>query len=371
MFLKSLQLSNFRNISKVELDFKKNINIFIGNNAQGKTNILESIYFLALTKSHRTNDETNLIENNSLFTRVSGIFNDDRGYPNYLSIVLNRKGKKVSVNNLVQKKISNYLSRLKVIMFCPDDLEIIKGSPNLRRRFLNIEISQLNKNYIILLKEYNILLKQRNEYLKRRNNSIIDENYFDILTQKLIQKNIEIIKLRYKFVKELNKYLSQIFNFISGMGDLVIEYKSFIKENDLKDENLIKNINNKFKNVFQTEILQKTTLIGCHKDDFKLYLNNNDVTSFCSQGQLRLSILSLKLSEIEVFIKENKTYPIILLDDIFSELDDFKKNNIIKYFKDNTQIFITTTEINNISNDLKEKSDIYILDNGKVVKEGE
>lgn len=368
MFLKNLELNNFRNISKFNFNFDKNINIFIGNNAQGKTNILESIYFLAITRSHRTHNELNLIKSNELYTKVSGVF-DDENNMHALSILLNERGKKVSVDNIVQKKISNYLSRLNVIMFCPDDLEIIKGSPSVRRKFLNIELSQFRNDYVLLLKEYNQILKQRNEYLKQKNNAKFDRMYFDIITNKLITKNIELVKIRYDFFNKLNEYLENIFNNIAGFGKLEIKYKSFIHEEDLNKENLESFLIDKYKSLFMNELLQKTTLIGCHKDDFKMLLNGLDVTEFCSQGQQRLSILSLKLAELEVFIKEKNTKPIILLDDIFSELDELKKNNIINYFKENIQIFITTTDIKDINDGLKRKSDIYIVDNGTFKKE--
>ncbi len=369
MFLKSLELNNFRNISKLSLEFNKNINIFIGNNAQGKTNILESIYFLAITRSHRTHNELNLIKNEELYTKVSGVFVDDTEKVHSLSILLNSKGKKVSVDNLVQKRISNYLSRLNVIMFCPDDLEIIKGSPSVRRKFLNIELSQFRNDYVLLLKEYNQILKQRNEYLKQKSNAKFDRTYFNIITDKLIQKNIGLVKIRYDFINKINSNLESVFNDIAKMGSLRIKYKSFIHEEDLKRDDLKDFLLDKYNSLFMNELLQKTTLLGCHKDDFKMYLNELDVTEFCSQGQQRLSILSLKLAEIEVFIKEKNTKPIILLDDIFSELDEIKKNNIIKYFKNDNQIFITTTDIKDISDDLKKKSDIYIVDNGNFKKE--
>ncbi len=368
MFLRNLELNNFRNISKFYYDFEKNINIFIGNNAQGKTNILESIYFLAITRSHRTHNELNLIKSNEIYTKVAGVYDDDYN-THTLSVLLNEKGKKVSVDNIVQKKISNYLSRLNVIMFCPDDLEIVKGSPSVRRKFLNIELSQFRNDYVLLLKEYNNILKQRNEYLKQKNNAKFDRTYFNIITDKIIVKNIEIIKIRYDFINKINKYLENIFNDISGFGKLEIKYKSFITEQDLEKENLKEIIKEKYNSLFMNELLQKTTLLGCHKDDFKMFLNNLDITEFCSQGQQRLSILSLKLAELEVFIKEKNTKPIILLDDIFSELDEIKKNNIINYFKENVQIFITTTDIKDISENLKLKSDIFIVNNGKVNKE--
>lgn len=369
MFLRNLELNNFRNVSKVSFDFDKNINIFIGNNAQGKTNILESIYFLAITRSHRTHNELNLIKSEELYTKVSGVFNDDTENAHSLSILLNAKGKKVSVDNLVQKRISNYLSRLNVIMFCPDDLEIIKGSPSVRRRFLNIELSQFRNDYVLLLKEYNQVLKQRNEYLKQKNNAKFDRTYFDIITDKLVDKNIELAKIRYDFIGKINQELDNVFEDIAGMGSLKIKYKSFIQEEDLKRADLKDFLIERYNQLFTNELLQKTTLLGCHKDDFKMYLEDQDVTEFCSQGQQRLSILSLKLAEIEVFIKEKHTKPIILLDDIFSELDEIKKNNIIKYFKRDDQIFITTTDIKDISEDLKKSSDIYIVDNGTFNKE--
>lgn len=369
MFLRKLELNNFRNISKVSFNFKNNINIFIGNNAQGKTNILESIYFLAITKSHRTHNELNLIKNDELYTKVSCSFNDNNDGIHMLSILLNEKGKKVSVDNIVQKRISNYLSRLNVIMFCPDDLEIIKGSPSVRRKFLNIELSQFKNDYVFILKEYNQILKQRNEYLKQKNGSKFDNTYFSILTDKLIDKNIQLVRIRYDFINKLNEYLQNVFDNIAGFGKLVIRYSSFIKENDLNSSDLKDFLISKYNSLLSSELLQKTTLLGCHKDDFKMYLNNLDVTEFCSQGQQRLSILSLKLAEIEVFINEKNTKPIILLDDIFSELDEIKKNNIINYFKNDIQIFITTTDIKDINDDLKLKSDIYTVANGNFKKE--
>ncbi len=369
MFLKNLELEKYRNISKISFDFDNNINIIIGNNAQGKTNILESIYFLAITKSHRTHNELNLIKKNELYTKVSGTFNDDNDNTHSLSILLNQKGKKVTIDNILQKKISNYLSKLNVIMFCPDDLEIIKGSPSIRRRFLNIELCQFKKDYVFLLKEYNQILKQRNEYLKQKNNAKFDKTYYSIITNKLIDKNIELVKIRYNFINKLNKELQSVFNNISKMGVLKINYKSFIKEEELNDNNLKSLLIDKYNSIFMNELLQKTTLLGCHKDDFKMYLNDLDVTEFCSQGQQRLSILSLKLAELEVFIKEKKIKPIILLDDIFSELDDIKKNNIIKYFKNDIQIFITTTDINDINEELKKKSSIFVATNGNFKKE--
>ncbi len=236
MFLRKLEINNFRNIKKAYFNFDKKINIFIGENAQGKTNVLESIYFLSITKSHRTNNEFNLIKNSELYTKLSCTYEkEDESYSS-LSILLNNNGKKVSVDNIMQKRISNYLSRLNVIMFCPDDLEIVKGSPSIRRKFLNIELSQLNNNYLNYLKNYNYILKERNEYLKHNNN--FNKVYFDILTEKLIEEEIKILKERYFFIDEINEYLPLVYESIAKEGKITIEYISFVNKEYLKAKNV-------------------------------------------------------------------------------------------------------------------------------------
>ncbi|MEG2620467.1 MAG: hypothetical protein RSA10_00005, partial [Bacilli bacterium] len=174
---------------------------------------------------------------------------------------------------------------------------------------------------------------------------------------------------RYDFVDKLNNYLLDIFNKITSYGNLKIKYESFISKEELLEENVVNNITEKFNKVLNSELLQKTTLIGCHKDDFKILLNDLNINEFGSQGQQRLSILCMKLSEIEVFINEYKIKPIVLLDDIFSELDEIKKTNIIKYLKKDVQMFITTTEINNIDEKIKNTAQIFKVNSGVVTKE--
>ena len=234
MFLKKLTLKKFRNYDDLELNFDKNINIFIGNNAQGKTNILESIYVLALTKSHRTSKDTYLIKQNSLFTKVIGDVEDNNETTNY-EVLINNEGKRVSVNSNPLKKVSSYLSRINAIMFCPDDLEIIKGTPLNRRSFFNVEISGLNNDYVRYLSDYNKVLKTRNEYLKTTEK--IDLDYFNILTDKLIKLNIYIYKERNSFVNKINKYIKEIYKNITGKESILVKYDSFI-ENEELDEDL-------------------------------------------------------------------------------------------------------------------------------------
>ena len=361
MILSNLKLNNFRNYDKLDLNFNEKINIFIGNNAQGKTNILESIYVLSLTKSHRTNKDLYLIKQNSLFTKIIGTINDEDKINKY-EVLINENGKRVSINDKPLKKVSEYLSKINAIMFCPDDLEIIKGSPQERRSFFNISISGFNNNYVRYLNEYNKILKTRNEYLK--NYEIINKDYLDVLTSKLIDLNIYIYKERKKYVETINNYLKDIYKDITGKENIILKYDSFM-DNDDRNE-----LEDKFNMVYNNELFQKVTLLGIHKDDFSIFIDDVKINNYGSQGQHRIAVLCLKLAEIKIYEEEYNRKPILLLDDIFSELDSTKKTNIIKFIKNDLQVFITSTDLNNIDKKIIKEADIYKIDNGKVV-EGE
>ena len=363
MILTNLQLKNFRNYDSLDLSFNKKINIFIGNNAQGKTNILESIYVLSLTKSHRTNKDPYLIKKDSLFTKIIGTINDNDNNTKY-EVLINENGKRVSINDKPLKKVSEYLSKINAIMFCPDDLEIIKGSPQERRSFFNISISGFNNDYVRYLNEYNKILRTRNEYLKNYEN--INKDYLDVLTNKLIDLNIYIYNERKKYVETINKYLSNIYNDITGKTNIVLKYDSFIEDED----NLRNQLEDKFNMVYNNELFQKVTLLGIHKDDFSIFIDDVKINNYGSQGQHRIAVLCLKLSEIKIYEEEYNKKPILLLDDIFSELDTTKKSNIIKFIKNDLQVFITSTDLNNIDKIILKQADVYKIDNGKVV-EGE
>lgn len=361
MFLKKINLVNFRNYSNLELNFDKNINIFIGNNAQGKTNILESIYVLSVTKSHRCNKDLFLIRQDSLFTKIKGSVLNNNISNNY-EILINKEGKRVSINDNVVRKTSNYISNINTIMFCPDDLEIVKGSPSVRRTFLNIEIGQFYNNYIKILNEYNKILKNRNEHLKSGH---FDKTYFDILTGKLIEKNLEIYDYRKKFIEKINQYILPIYKSITHKNNINVVYESCV-EGDSK-EDMLYNLRDKYDKVYESELYQKMTLIGVHRDDFSIYIDNIKINNYGSQGQHRVAILCFKLAEIELY-KENSIKPIILLDDIFSELDMWKKASIIKYINKDMQIFITTTDLNNINKKLIKNAEIFKVNKGKVTR---
>lgn len=365
MKIENLKLKNFRNYSDLDIQFNDRLNIIIGNNAQGKTNILEAIYFLSITKSNLLVNDKNCIKKDTLFTRLIGNISDNSGRKK-IQILMNINEKRLEINNNEIKKHANYIGTLKVIIFNPDDVRLIKETPNNRRRFINIEISQLHARYLNSLNEYNIVLKQRNEYLKVIKNGKIDEVYFDILNEKLVDLAEIIYNYRLDFINSLNKYIEKIYNDISGYKGLSIKYIPCIQINS--KDNFKEIMLNKLKNNYDREIFMGSTLIGPHRDDFSFNLADNDLLLYGSQGQIKMAILALKLSEIDVFYEICNEYPVLLLDDLFSELDVEKRNKVINYLNRDIQTIVTTTDLKNIDKRLIRKAIIYKIDDGKIVE---
>lgn len=364
MIIKNVELINFRNYDTLNLEFNKNINIFIGKNGMGKTNILEAIYFLAITKSHRTSNDRKMILEGKKGTKVKGIIKKE-GYLNKaLEIMLSETKKEVKIDSDEIKKLSLYISNMNVILFSPEIIEILKGSPSERRKFLNIEIGQINSRYLREVNIYNNLLKIRNEYLKNINNKkVIDEAYFDIITDKLINSAIYIYKTRQEFIGRINMYIVGIYKNIATSGNLRLRY--MVNFDNFESETIREYLKTKLYNNLKNEIEQGTTMYGPHRDDFLMVLNDKDLKSYGSQGQQRIALLALKLAEIRIFKDKTGTNPILLLDDIFSELDKYKKKNILDYIIDDIQVFITATDISKKS---LHNANIYHVTNGKITK---
>lgn len=358
MFLKSIKLSNFRSFESLNLDFKKNINIIVGDNALGKTNILESIYVLGLTKTFRNAKDKDLIKNNREYFQISGNIEKDNFIDN-LKLNYNSNGKTMFINEEKEKKISNFITYLNVIVFSPDDLEIVKGSPEIRRKFLNLEISQLFPEYCKLLNNYNSLLKMRNDFLKKmRAKEIIDKTYFSILEQYLIENAIQIYKIRNKFLNKISIKANKLYFKTMEKNGFKLNYITTPHIANFDDKYIKEELTKAFSKNIQEEIKYGGTLYGPHKDDFNFMLDDNNLKLFGSQSQQKLAILVVKLAELELFKQQLNEYPILLLDDIFSELDDIRKNNVLSYLKLNIQTFITTTDINNINEEIKENANI-------------
>jgi len=362
MYISNLKLSNFRNYKTLNINLDKNINIIIGNNGEGKTNLLESIYVLGLTKSHRSFIDNNLIRNNCDSCKIKAKLNKDN-YKSELEIILENKNKILKIDKQIINKNSDYISNMNIIIFYPEDLELIKGSPATRRRFLNLELSQLNRNYLIILNDYNKLLKMRNDYLK---NNYIDENYLNILTDYLIDKAISIYKTRKKFIDKLNDIINNVYFDIAKLSNFNIKYKTSIELDNLNYEELKSKLKNKFKDIYNQEIKFKNTLIGPHRDDLEFFLGDLNLKLYGSQGQQRVAVLSLKIGEINIFKKYKEQTPILLLDDVFSELDQKKKNNLLKYINDNIQVIITTTDVKNISKKILKDANVIKIKEGKI-----
>ena len=370
MKIEHIKLTNFRNYDELELDFNPNINIIVGNNGQGKTNILESIYVLSLSKSNRDGYDSDMIkfEKESLSLEGKIIDND---LIKKLRVDITPNKKRVFINNKEIHKIKDYISNFCVISFVPTDLDIIKGSPSVRRNLLNIDISQLYNNYITYLNEYNKIIKIRNDYLKKlyiNNNS--DFRYLDVINEKMIEKADKIYEYRFKFIEEINKNIADIYKKITGLDGLTIKYDNTLGLDSYDKEKIKETYLKKLKKHLNQEMMQGISLIGPHRDDFTFYLDNVDMKVYSSQGQQRMAIIAFKISELSYYKKIIGSYPVLLLDDIFSEIDIKKRNKIINFLKKDIQTIITTTDINDISKKLLDNAVIYKIDNKKITKKG-
>ena len=360
MYIKDLKIINFRKIESIDVELNKNINVFIGKNAQGKTSILNAIYMLALTKFDKNITDEEIIKKGFLFGKIRGNVKVGK-VSKKMEVILEKNVKILRIDGNVCNRVTDYLSNLNVIMFSPDDLDIIKKSPSVRRNFMNVELCQLYSSYVKILNEYNKILKIRNEYIRKNYNNI-NVNYFDILTNNLIDRAIVIMNYRKDFILRLNENVSNVYYKIMKQEGIRINYLCNLPSCDKKE------LINFYRENFMNEIAQRITLYGPHRDDFDFYLLDDNLKLYGSQGQQRVAVLSLKLSEISIFKDINGYYPIVLLDDIFSELDIEKRSNLLKFIKSNIQFIITTTDVKNISPKILDKASVFNLTDGKIVK---
>lgn len=345
MWLKNLQIQHFRNYEATEIDFHSGLNIFLGQNAQGKTNILEAIYFLALTRSHRTRSDKDLIYFSKDTLKISGQLVKQTGKIS-LEIDLTPKGRITKVNHLKQSKLSDYVGNMNVILFAPEDLQLIKGAPALRRKFIDIELGQIKPIYLSDLSHYHHVLKQRNTYLKTA--KTIDETFLAVLDDQLVEFGCRVMQHRIEFLKKLEHFGQQKhLELSSHLENLTIKYCSSVPLSD----------SNKLKESFQIALKQsrsrdlfnKNTGVGPHRDDIAFCINDMNA-NFGSQGQHRSVVLSLKLAEIELMETVTKEKPILLLDDVMSELDNSRQLNLLETISQNIQTFMTTTTLEHLQN---------------------
>ncbi|MBR6688692.1 MAG: DNA replication/repair protein RecF [Clostridia bacterium] len=362
MYLQKLKLTNFRNYENLELEFNNNVNVFVGDNAHGKTNILESIYVSAITKSYRTGKDIECISFEKEFFRNVHTYIDESNKDKKIEVevFLDTSNKKqIKEDNLKVNRYSDFIGKIPIVVFSPDNMNIVKGSPNNRRKFLDILISQISKKYVISLQEYNKLIKLKNDVLKLEKEKI-DFTYLDIIDEQIAEKIEYISTKRYEYVDKVEKEAVKIQKELSK-GDEILNLK-YISEFENKNKEEVLNILLKSR---ENDIFRKTSNKTIAHDDFLVFVNNKEVNKYGSQGQNRTALLALKLAEFEILKEIKATIPLILLDDVFSELDKGRINYLIEYLKD-YQVFITTTEVDSI--DKVEDKTIFKVKNGTVEK---
>lgn len=339
-----IELRNFRKYDFISLDTQSNLNILIGDNAVGKTTILEAIYLISTSKSHRTNNFLDLIKENTDFARVYISSN------NKYEMIISGAGKKALINKIELKKTSEFIGKLKTVIFSPIDLNLVLGNKSDRRSFLDLELSLLDKSYLMSLNLSKKLIKERNELLKQFDDS--KKLILEVITDQLIDVMIKIIEKREEFIKELNLFLVDIHPTINLNEKLEIVYLPSVTKSNIKEI---------FKQKLNYDILTKMTNYGIHRDDIGFMLNDLKAQNYASQGQIRGLVISLKIALKYLITKKTKIKPVLLLDDVFSELDDKRQINLISYLNGENQTFITTTNINNIPQKLLKNAMIINL----------
>ncbi len=334
MYIEKIKLQNFRNYKQLELNLNKNINIIYGNNAQGKTNILESIFLCSFGKSFRTTKEKEMIKFNETNLIVE-VFYQKKDRDGKIKIEIGDK-KQIYLNGIKIKKLSELLGNVNIVIFTPDDINILKDGPAGRRRFLDMMIGQLRPNYVYNLNMYLKTIEQRNNYLRQIREENKPEEMLEIWDEKLADYAEKIFNYRDEFIKKIMQKINKIHSEITENKEtLEIEYIS----NCEKKENYLKLLKERRK----LDIIKGFTTKGIHRDDFMIYINEKEVGTYGSQGQNRTVVLSLKLAELNVIYDEIGEYPILLLDDFMSELDEERRKNFLNNIK-NTQVILTGTE---------------------------
>ena len=360
MWLKNLSIKQFRNYHNIEIDFNPKLNVFVGRNAQGKTNLLESIYFLALTRSHRTKTDKNLIQFKEEQLQVSGILQKKTtSIP--LEIDLTPKGRITKVNHLKQARLSDYIGHMNVVLFAPEDLQLVKGAPAIRRKFIDMELGQIKPIYLSDLSSYNHVLKQRNTYLKSANH--IDETFLSVLDDQLVEYGCRVMVHRAEFIKKMESFgRKKHFDISDQLEDLSIRYQPSVNFVDKK--HLAESFHIALQKSRSRDLFKNNTGVGPHRDDM-IFMINGMEASFGSQGQHRSLVLSIKLAEIELMESITKESPILLLDDVMSELDNTRQLKLLETISQNIQTFITTTSLEHLQN-LPDNLSVFTVKDGQL-----
>ena len=336
MHIEKIVLKNFRNYAWAQINPAPTANLLIGQNAQGKTNLVEAVYYLCVGKSPRTPREKELIKHGEqqAYLRIDAV--KKTGKVKIEAYLTRTENRRISVNGIPVKKIAELMGTVKAIFFSPDELKIVKEAPADRRRFLDIDLSQLSRSYFYNLTRYNKILSQRNKLLKSK--KYLKETV-DIWDEQLAECGAQVAYKRQEFVARLARFARKAQSYLTdGQENLEIEYEGFKGQNP---HQIKQNFLGRLKNELDYDIERGYTNTGIHKDDIALSVNGVDIRSFGSQGQQRTAALALKLAELEIFSSLSKESPILILDDVFSELDKIRRLRLMERIK-NIQTFITS-----------------------------
>lgn len=360
MVIKSMSLQNYRNYRTLCLDFDPKTNIFYGDNAQGKTNILEAVYMSGTTKSHRNSKDREMIRFSEEEAHIRTLM-EKRGMEHKIDMHLRRnRPKGIAIDGVPIRKASELFGILHFIIFSPEDLSIIKNGPSERRRFLDMELCQLDKIYLHHLADYNKIVLQRNKILKEIAFRPDYRDVLEVLDQQLVKYGTQVMARRRHFTEELNEIIGQIHSQLTGGQEkMILEYEANTEETSFEDQ---------LRNGMARDLKQKTTTTGPHRDDLSFMVNGIDIRKYGSQGQQRTAALSLKLSEIELVKKAIHDTPVLLLDDVLSELDSNRQNYLLNSIRE-VQTMLTCTGLDELIDHRFSINKVYRVTDGHVTVE--
>ena len=337
MLIKQIGLKNFRNHQSLSFDFSDHLNVLTGNNAAGKTNVVEAIYYLSLARSFRTGDDEDLIKKNQERAEIDAVITEGE-ITRKIKVIITKAGKVVMINGKNISKLSELSKCVNVILFQPKDVMLFSGPPKDRRNFLDISISKKSAIYLDYISRYEKVLKERNDLLKA---DTINQTLLDVTTELMVKLSGSIISYRQMYVKDINDILNKITRALTGdKGKFELKYYPFVAY----DKDFAENAKKAFKRAEESDFKHKQTSIGIHREDISISLNGRDIATFGSQGENRIAALALKLSPY-FLIEDKDKKPIIVIDDVMSELDQNHQQKLITFLRKFNQVFITGTKL--------------------------
>lgn len=346
MYLAKLRLRHFRNYGSLDIDFSPGLNVVYGANAQGKTNLLESIYYLATARSHRTSRDADLLEQGEQQGRVEGLISRLTGELQMELRYGHDSRKALKINGVPERRIAKLVGKLAVVLFSPDDLLLIKGAPGLRRRFLDIELCQISETYLYHLQQYQRALTQRNALLRTRN---VAPGLLAVWNEPLMEHGAQVISRRVAAVRELGVLADEYHQLLSGSKEsLQLAYRSEIPLGATTVEDLQAAMAGEFERRYREEIARGVTLVGPHRDDLAVLINQIEARLYGSQGQQRTAVLAMKLAELRYMQQVIGESPVLLLDDVASELDPTRRNYLLQAVDQGIQTFVSCTDIEDL-----------------------